>query len=156
MGINGTGFSCMIDGFCYSINRLFPFLKGVVGKPIYYPYNVAYFIDWEFNEIEGPINWEKHRYGHPRFSSWEELCWVFPRYKMGKTNNFLFDAEHHIQEIWWKGSSLTLRKVQVSMKIYILGPSRGWVLLYFSCYEELIEKLMHFPHNLEYHILGIS
>ena len=46
----------------------------MVGKPIYYPYNVVYFIDWEFNEIEEPINWEKHRYGHPRFSSWEELC----------------------------------------------------------------------------------
>lgn len=74
MGINATGLSCMIDGFCYSINRLLPFLKGMVGKPIYYPYNVVYFIDWEFNEIEEPINWEKHRYGHPRFSSWEELC----------------------------------------------------------------------------------
>ena len=56
MGINGTGFSCMIDWFCYSINRLFPFLKRVVGKPIYYPYNVVYFMDREFNEIEGPIN----------------------------------------------------------------------------------------------------
>ena len=82
----------------------------------------------------------------------QDLRWIFPCYEkwMGKPMHFWRDVEYHKAGIWWKKSSLLLKKVWVSV-------SQGGFCCIFLCYGKLTAEVIYFPRNKVYHrilILG--
>ena len=107
---------------------------------------------WEINEkthafpMWWSIAWKGKKYEHqfPRFSPYDEFCYIFPYYEkfMGKPMHFPFDEVYHRMRIEWEKSTHNIGKGWVPVSQTFLTP---WVLLHFPVMWEIYGETHAFP-----------
>ena len=116
---------------------------------------MKYTIKWESDGKKEPIIWEKYELQFPRFSVYDEFCYVFLYYGklMGKPIQFPYDKVYRRMGILLGKITHTMGKVWVP--ISQAHPIRT-ILLHFPVLWKLMRKPVHFRYAEIYHRMGIG